>query len=330
MRLERILYEKLINTKLTGRNRNITKVTRNHPDDDQWLAMFPRFRIFNVFNRAISYIMSKEWKYAKMRSDQCGLAFEDTKLYVEEDFRRSPYFEHIQRESAHPYQYNMFAWRRQRYFKVDMAVKGFEAPKYIKDEAQKRTFFDSYVNIYKWQHFVDYNYSSELTGSTYMYNGTRTILEIFMIYGLLSRSAWNRYFFNEERYYSINNVYEDFKAHNVGFIKNLDLSDPEHLAEFEKRANSFNEKFPGYFAPEGEKVNMKKIIDTLKEIKDEFGFDKLTSEDLSLIGISTKIHNTKFDATKNASEELTGSNNIGQKLPECAKIPENNGIYSSN
>lgn len=85
-----------------------------------------------------------------------------------------------------------------------------------------------------------------------MYNGTRAIFEFFMIYGLLSRSAWSRYFFNEDRYYGLQHFFEDFKDHNKGFIKNLDFSNPDHVAEFEKKANSWNEKFPGYFAPEDE------------------------------------------------------------------------------
>ena len=330
MRLERIIYEKLLNNKFFGRNRKITSVSRNHPDDDVWLTLFPKFRIFHIFDSAITYMMSREWKYSKQRLDQIGLTFEDTQLYIEEEFRRSPYLEHIFRESTHPYQQQLFAWRRHRYFKVDVALKGFESPQYIRDEAQKRTFFDSFVNFYRWQHFVNYNYHSEQTASTYMYNGTRTLLELFMIYGLLSKSAWNRYFFNEERYYSINQVFDDFKSYNNGITKNLNLEDPEHLVEFEKRANQFNEKFPGYYAPEGEKVNMKKIISTIQEIKQEFKFDTITSQDLTVIGMNAKIHNTPFDATTLESEELQGSNNIGTKLPKCAIEKETGILYSSN
>lgn len=209
-----------------------------------------------------------------------------------------------------------------------MAVKGFESPQYVREEAQKRTFFDSFVNMYKWQHFVEYNYESDRTATTYMYNGTRALFELFMIYGLLSRSAWHRYFFNEENYYSMNHVFEDFKAFNNGITRNLDLSDPEHLIEFEKRANAYNEDFPGYFAPEGEKVNMKKIVQTLNEIKQEFGFNKLTTDDIHAIGIQTKIHYTPFNATKNDVESLSGKNKIGTILPKCARTEEEGGVFS--
>lgn len=330
MRLERILYEKVFNSRILGRQREITRVTRGHPDDNMWLSNFPKFRLFNIFHRALRFIVSREWKFNKSRLDQAGLANEDVSLYVEEEFRRGAYFEHIQRESTHPYQHLLYGWRRQRYFKVDTALKGFEAPQYIKEEARQRTFFDSFVNIYKWQQFVDQNYNSELTGSTYMYNGTRSIFELFMIYGLLSRSSWNRLFFNERRYYSIGDVFRESKEMSEGHIKELDLANEDHFNEFIRRANEHNELFPGYFAPEGENVNPEKLKRTIEEIRREFSFDRLTSSDLNDIGIAAKIHETPFNATKIDSEPLSGDNNIGKKLPDFLEKEEKGSIYGHN
>ena len=329
MRLEKMLYEKLFNSKTLCRARNITKPSKVYADDEVWLSVFPTFKFYHLFDRLIVYMMSREWKYQKMRLDQQGLTFEDTTIYVEEEFRRSPYLEHIFRESTHPYQNLLFAWRRQRWFKVDMVLKGFEAPQHVRNEVQQRTFFDSYVNLYKWQHFVNHNYNSEITPMTYMFNGTRVILELFMVYGLTSRNAWSRYFFNEERYYGLQHFFEDFKDHNKNHIKNLDFTKPEDLKEFEVRANDWNKQFPGYFAPEGEKVNMKKIVATLDSIKEEFQFEKLTSRDISLIGIQAHIEKIPFIAPSYENEDSKTSNNIGTKYPRFLEQPESGSILSA-
>jgi hypothetical protein len=328
MRLEKILYEKVFNSKLLGRQRNITRPSKIYADDDFWLSLFPTFKVYHVFDRLVVWMMSREWKYQKLRLDQIGLTHEDVTMYVEEEYRRSPYLEHIFRESTHPYQSLFFNWRRQRYFKVDMVLKGFEAPQYIRDEAQQRTYFDSYVNLYKWQHFVNHNYNSEITPMTYMYNGTRTLLELFMIYGLVSRNSWNRYFFNEERYYGIQKFAEDVKEHNSN-RKNLNLSDPQDLKEFEERANSLNKLFPGFFAPEGQEVNMNKIVHTLEDIKREFRFEKLTSEDLNIISIQAHVENIPFVAPSYENEGASGSNIIGTKYPEFLEKPEGGAILSA-
>jgi hypothetical protein len=329
MRLEKILYEKVFNSKMLCRKRNITRPQRNQTDEDQWLSLLPTFKFFHLFDGIVTWFMSREWKYRKLRLDQMGLSVEDMTLYVEEEFRRSPYLEHIFRESTHPYQNLFFQWRRSRYFKVDMVLKGFEAPQYVREEGQQRTFFDSYVNQYKWQHFVNHNYNSEITPTTYMYNGTRTLLELFMVYGLVSRSAWNRLFYNEERTYGIHHLNEDLNDHNKDSKKNLDFSNPEDLKEFEVRANEWNEKFPGYFAPEGEAVNMKRIVATLDNIKEEFEFEKLTSRDLGIVAIQAKLDKMTFKAPSYENEGVTGKNNIGTKYPSFLEKPETGSILSS-
>lgn len=329
MRLEKILYERLVNNRLTGRQRNLTRPQKVFLDDQHLLSMFPSFRVGKVFDSLWVYILSRDWIFTKSRLDQAGLAFEDTYLYTEDDFRRNPFFEHIVRESTHPYQTLLFLWRRQRYFKVDMALKGFEAPQYIKEEARQRTFFDSFVNIYRWKHFVAHNYEGEITPVTYMYNGTRVILELFMIYGLTSRLAWSRYFFNEERYYGYQHMLEDFKALNRGTKHTLDFSNPEDLKEFERRANAWNKKFPGWFAPEGEEVNMKKIVATLDSIREEFKFNRLTSDDIQLIGINAQLEKIPFNASQYEGEEAKGSNNIGTRIPAFIEKADKGSILSA-
>ena len=161
-----------------------------------------------------------------------------------------------------------------------------------------------------------------------MYNGTRTILELFMIYGLTSRNAWNRYFFNEERYYGIQKFSEDVKEHNSN-KQNLDLSNPDDLKQFEQRANELNKLFPGFFAPEGQEVNMTKVVNTLSDIKREFRFEKLTSDDLNIINIQAHAEKIPFVAPSYENEGHKGSNNIGTKYPEFLEKPATGSILSA-
>ena len=57
-----------------------------------------------------------------------GLAMEDFYLFQDRELRREIFFENIMRQGFHPYQVNLFKYRRARFFKIDRALKGFQAP----------------------------------------------------------------------------------------------------------------------------------------------------------------------------------------------------------
>ena len=321
MRLERAIYERIFNTKLLGRARNIATPARHVREDDYYLGMTPSFRISRLFDGFWRWVYAKEWNFQRQGALQRGMTMEDFHLYDEEDFRRSPFHEHVLREATHPYQQLLHGWRRSRYFKVDMAMKGFEAPQYLKEEANKRTYIDSFVNIFGWRHFVESNYYSDMTPITTLYNGSRTILELFILYGFASRSAWNRYFFNEEKYYDLDKCVEDMKAIDGSYYKNYDLSKDENVEGWRKSVIAWHKQFPGYFAPEGEDVDFEALKIKFENIKTELGLDSLNSDDLTSIGIKYKLNKKLFVMPEYKDEDAKGSSNVGLDMPKFVQRP---------
>lgn len=68
--------------------------------------------------------------------------FEDKFLHHDTELRRCVLFEHIARESLHPYHWVLKARRRERYYRIERGLRGFFVPEYIRAEAQTQTFSD--------------------------------------------------------------------------------------------------------------------------------------------------------------------------------------------
>ena len=174
-RLEKNLYERFFNTKTLGRAREImfpkkkdtisitnTVMIQQYQNIQKlsWVDCSSRFlistiSIFNIhFERGIL--------------QQRGYSFEDVEVHSENELRRSPYHEHIWRESTHPYHHLFFKARRRRYFKVDRIISGFFVPDYVKDEVKNVTLGSAYKKKLEYENFVYHNYTSDETTTTHM------------------------------------------------------------------------------------------------------------------------------------------------------------------
>merc|ERR1712183_317440 len=78
------------------------------------------------------------WKWQRDIALQRGYAMDDFYQVSDKDLRRSPFFEHIWRETCHPYQYLMAKYKRMRYYKVERIIQGFYVPDHLRDEAKKK------------------------------------------------------------------------------------------------------------------------------------------------------------------------------------------------
>ena len=58
--------------------------------------------------------------------------FEDKFLHLDHELRREELFEHIARESLHPYQWLLKVRRRERYARVERGLRGFFVPEFIR------------------------------------------------------------------------------------------------------------------------------------------------------------------------------------------------------
>ena len=324
MRLEKIAYEKIFNNKLLGRARNITKPSRICNDAEVLLTMGPTFGLSTLLAPLGRWLMKHEWKFFSQGCEQRGLALEDFVLFRSEELRRDPLYEHMFRESMHPLQFEMARWRRLRYFKVDDCIKGFEAPDYLKEEARKRTYIQSLANITKFRHFFEHNYANEITPQTYMYKGSVVVLELFMIYGITSRNAWTRYFFNEIHHYTSGTYVEERRNGK----KPLDFANDADWEVYKKTAVTFNKDFPGYLAPRGESVDFVKLRETLEATRVELGFDTLTDEDLNDIARRFKMSQYAFVQPSYEGEEAKGKSNIGVDQPAYLKKSSFGGFFN--
>jgi len=80
-RLERIAYEKVINTKIFGRAREIRKPVRSDFHDEMILRRWPRLPfISKLINKTgiVEWFYSGEWKHAREYCLQRGFSFDDT------------------------------------------------------------------------------------------------------------------------------------------------------------------------------------------------------------------------------------------------------------
>lgn len=59
--------------------------------------------------------------------------FEDKFLHLDHELRREELFEHMARESLHPYQWLLKVRRRERYYRIERGLRGYYVPEFIRE-----------------------------------------------------------------------------------------------------------------------------------------------------------------------------------------------------
>ena len=167
-------------------------------------------------------------------------------------------WEHIARESLHPYHWVLKARRRERYYRIERACQGYFVPEFIREEVKTQTWSDLTRLRKEWWAFVHNNYYSDMTPMA-----RRTVvptifpLELILNYGVLKTEAWDRYFFTERdpQWYTE----KDVKIVRDSKRFPYDLTTSEGKKEFEREITELNNKHPGLVAPEGQSFDFKKL-----------------------------------------------------------------------
>lgn len=146
--------------------------------------------------------------------------------------------------------------RRQRYYKIERALRGFYVPDYIRKEAEARLFVDTVENKKTWEDFVFNEYMADMTPNfRWSVLAKWNVLELFIPYGLWRGEAWDRYFLNEK-------FYEEYTPEDMenSFAKVFpqDLTSQDGRAAFEDEVNRFIGLYPGSIVAEGESFNFQK------------------------------------------------------------------------
>lgn len=306
------MYEKVFNTKLLGRAREFGRPSLSHDETDMLLTVGPTFGLKTLLAPLARWIQGKEWQCLTQIIGQRGLSLEDIQLFRAEEIRRDPLFEHAMRESLHPMMRELVRYRKQRYFKVDYGLKGFEAPDYIKEEARRRTFFKSLSNHITFRHFFKQNYQNDQTPQTIYIRTSMVVIELALLHGVCSRNAWSRYFWNEIHYYTIANFIEEERRSKQ---PSADLTTEAGWERFCRHASSVNKRFPGRFAPAGEEVDFEELKKDFQEIQAQTNWNRITASDLTEMGMRDRMSKEPFIQPKFEGEEAKGKSNIGLDMP---------------
>jgi len=317
------MYEKVFNSKVLGRAREITKPSLAYQETNFLTAGIPDFGLLKYLLRPIkNWFRKMEWWWLYEQTCDRGVSIEDTTLIKGWELRRDILTEHIFRESLHPMFRELIRLRHLRHQKVEQAVAGFIAPDYIKEETRKRTFLKSAGNFMTWRHFYQQNYENDQTAhSTYLHN-SRNILELVYLVGLFDRNAWNRYFFNEKHYYTVDDFIDENRME-----RKLQLSDPKDFEEFVKRCEAANEKYPGMYAPPGEKIDREELKKQIEEIISQTGWKDLSSDEFSDMGLLAKAEKVPFVQPKFEGEHAVGKSNVGLDFPAFLQKWKGNGFF---
>lgn len=310
VRLEKIAYEKILNSKALGRARNITTPKKTDFFSEIYLRRAPMSRLVNSITMPIKHLIAgMEWRFLRACLLQRGIPFEEALTQNETEFRRGVLAEQINRESMHPYNQQLPQWRRMGFGKVDATMMGFEAPEYVLEDVRKQTYMEVYDRILSYKHMVLSNYMVELTPISYFGRGSLVILELFIVHNLFSRSAWNRYFFNEEEYVDSRKYVADFEK--AAGVKMWDFNSESGRKSFETFMTKINKRLPGMFAPDGEDFNFQAFYNR----SDETAVVSKHHEHWTKGEMDLLIRGQEEAFYVPEGEGLKGTNNVGKELP---------------
>ena len=112
--------------------------------------------------------------------------FEDKFLHSDIELRRSILWEHVARESLHPYHWVLKRLRRERFWRIERGIRGFFVPDYVRNEAKTQTYLDYTRLNDEWWTFFHNNYGSDITPQARRTAVPHFIpFEFIMNYGLL-------------------------------------------------------------------------------------------------------------------------------------------------
>ena len=332
VRLEKVLYEKVLNTALLGRARTIVKPKHLEHSQEQFLRELPKTRLTQkILNPMWQFIGGIEYRDWRALCLQRGIAFDQILMETDMELFRCPFHEHFMRESTHPYHHTLNKWSRFAYSKVDTYLRGFEAPEYLREPVRQRTYMECKEKIDTFHEMLVKNYENEKTIANHWYRGSMALLELAIFYNSILKMGWNRLFYNEEEYLSTQDWLKN-RAY-LNSEKKLDLNDKDDRKEFVSQMTAYNKRYPGMIAPDGDEVDFESVFENWnnKNSGKEFS-GELTDNDLQSMygGFNNPGRPFILNEAKGIeeSEELTGNNNVGVDLPRYLRNGSGVGLMN--
>ena len=327
VRLERLMYEKVVNNSLFGRARKIIapKTWFGDTQEKHSPVVWP---FSNVIKGLIAPLKDKylsfEYKTLYRESKVHGLPFETHMMMDELFWRREELQEHVKRENVNPWVLIEHDIMRQRYWKIVKFIPGYESPEEIVQETHSKAIIEN-KDLTEAFRSIRNEYHKEMTPNVYQWRSRRYILDILIFHNLIDRDTWNRMFYNEAYY-----VQEKEDAETQGKYEKrlINYSDPKNQKNFISWMENQIEMFPGYYTVEGAAFD----YDTYFKSQDALNNHLKPSSELSQEQINeikekalskSKKYGVYADVEKGIlkqqygeEEILENKNTVGVKMPE--------------
>lgn len=254
VRLERVLYEKVVNNKLLGRNRRIgspqTWFTKNNIKNSS--VFWPGgYLVTKLLDPIFNFVTGKEYTQLYKVSKLQGVPMENFLALKEDDWRRGVLSEHMKRENLHPWVQMIHSHVRSRFHKVEKYQKGFEVPDEIVEETHGRPLIETISYAETMQNLMG-EYKSEMMPNVYMFRSVLNPLDLPILHNLIDRESWNRMFYNEVRY---DTERDEIEAEEAEEKRQIDMTDPKNQAKFRSWMENKIKLYPGVFVREGEQFD---------------------------------------------------------------------------
>lgn len=337
VRLERAMYEKLVNNNLFSRARHISKPRyyKARPGSDRTFFWPMGGTFYKLFTNAMENWYAFQYRFDLAWFKVRAYALVDFDTFQESDWRRGTLNEHMHRENVHPYYFFQRQMARQRYHKIEKYVAGVEMPDEVIDEVYGTAEIDKqdYRHCYQ---LLERQYVREMMPNTYMWRAVRwAVLDITIIYNLLNRDMWNRLFYNEMSHVQeLDDLEADIDQTRKEAKILTDFSKPDNRSNFKNHLEQQIQKYPGYYTPEGVPFDYESFFEAVVSYqKGEAPKDAAMKQQyhriLKMFGFN-RSHDTLFksqnnewlhnDAAEEDIQEVT--NTVGLKMPERLSSPK--------
>ena len=251
VRLERVLYERIVNNKLIGRNRSIgsPKLWFTRRNTQNSMVFWPGSMLVNkILDPIYNFVTAMEYRQTYNLSKFKGIPFESFLSMREEDWRRGVLSEHLKRENLHAWVQVMHTHIRSRYYKIEKYQKGFQVPDQIVAETHAKPLIEtmSYADSIQ---TIFWEYQHEMMPKVYWFRSIKMILDVVIFHNLFNRESWNRLFYNEVYY---DKEIQDMEAEEIQKEKEIDMTDPKNQENFKNWMEARIKLYPGLFVREGE------------------------------------------------------------------------------
>jgi len=327
VRLEKLLYERILNIRALKRERIIGAPQKWYAESRSDSLKVAANKLFNegitatILRWLEPFLAKYTYQFMRDIALQRGFAMEDLLLHTDRELRRDVFFEAVVRQSCHPYQFLFFRYRRARFYKIERAVRGFYVPEWIRKEGEERLLHETTRNIHDWEDFVYMNWMSDQTPQAHF-----TVLPkwnpliMFIPYGIWRSDAWDRYFYNEVVYDKYSD--EQVKKAIMNPFPHIDFNTDSGRRRFEAEVERFIKLYPGSIVREGEKFNFKEFYATEALINNR----DLSRHDPQLID---RMRSDITAAIEDRREEKVSKKKkiLGTQLPEFMKPPAGQSIF---